>query len=147
MGQNMTRQYAIDHNASHLLFLAADMAPPPDAIPKLLEVNWPIVGGEVRTYCLSGPSVDVHPVTQKRYDFPVQTHMATAAFVLLERVLFKQIAWRYDIEAGMSDDPCLHLDALLMGFDTLVRKDCVGQHYPEAIGAIETRGHDMRIVP
>ena len=73
--------------------------------------------------------------------------MATAAFVMLTRALFKKVPWRYDMEMGMTDDPCLHFDAEQLGYPTLVRKDCIGRHFPEAIGAIETRGHDMRIVP
>jgi hypothetical protein len=33
-----------------------------------------------------------------------------------------------------------------LGVKTLVRKDVVGTHYPHAVGAIETRGYDRRVV-
>jgi len=140
-GQNLCTDFAVAAGASHLLFLAADLEPPPDAIPKLLELQWPIVGGEVTTYCLSGKPVE-------GYAFPVEAHMATAAFVMMERAVFNQLRWRWDREAGMSDDPCLHHDALtLLGIETYVRKDCIGIHHPTSIGAIETRfpGRDMTV--
>lgn len=137
--QNLATEYAVSCGASHLLFLAADLEPPPDALPKLLEVDHGLVGGEVSTYCLSGPDVDGYP-------FPVQRHMPTAAFVLIAREVFNVLRWRADGEAGMSDDPCYHHDAAtLLGVEALVRKDCVGVHHPIRIGAVETRGHDMAV--
>lgn len=140
MGQNIVTDYCCATWASYLLFMAADCCPPPDALPKLLEVKHPIVGGEVTTYCLSGPEVPGYP-------FPVQEHMATAAFVLLSRDVFRFIRWRWDIDAGMSDDPCLHHDCeKFLGWKTLVRKDVIGKHYPEQIGCIETRGYDREVL-
>jgi hypothetical protein len=145
LGQNITTMYTEDLGASHLLFMAADCCPPDLTIPKLLEVNWPIVGGEVTTYGLHGEAVMSNPRTFEAYDFPVEEHMATAAFVMIERDLLKRVRWRYDLVAGMSDDPCLHYDALMLGYPTLVRKDVIGLHYPECIGPIEDR-HADRIV-
>lgn len=139
LGQNLATEYAVSCGASHMLFLAADLEPPADCLPKLLEVDHPMVGGEVSTYCLSGPDVDGYP-------FPVQAHMPTAAFVLIAREVFNRLRWRADGEAGMTDDPCYHHDAAtLLGVEALVRKDCVGIHHPIRIGAIETRGHDMAV--
>ena len=139
MGQNLATDFSVSCGASHMLFLAADLEPPPDALPKLLEVDHPLVGGEVPTYCLSGPDVG-------GFGFPVQRHMPTAAFVLVARSVFNVLRWRADGEAGMSDDPCYHHDArTLLGVDALVRKDCVGVHHPIRIGPVETRGHDMAV--
>lgn len=139
MGQNIVTDFACAVGATHLLFLAADLAPDPDTLPKLLEMDHPLVGGEVSTYVLSGPKVD-------KYQFPVEEHMATAAYIMLARQVFNQLRWRWDADTGMTDDPCMHHDALhLLGIPTYVRKDCIGKHYPEAIGAIETRGHDMKV--
>lgn len=91
--------------------------------------------------CLSGSPVPKYTA------FPVQEHMATAAFIFIERQVFKRLRWRWDVEAGMTDDPCYHYDAkTLLGIDTYVRKDCIGRHFPEAIGGIETRGYDMKVV-
>lgn len=138
-GQNLASDYATSVGASHMLFLAADLMPPGDAISKLLAMDHPFVGGEVTTYCLHGPKVDGYP-------FPVEAHMPTAAFVLIRRDLFKVIKWRWDADAGMSDDPAYYHDALTYhGVQALVRKDCVGRHFPESIGPIESRGHDMTV--
>ncbi len=137
--QNLATEYAVSCGASHMLFLAADLEPPADCLPNLLEVDHPMVGGEVSTYCLSGPDVD-------GYGFPVQAHMPTAAFVLIAREVFNRLRWRADGEAGMTDDPCYHHDAAtLLGVEALVRKDCVGIHHPIRIGPVETRGHDMAV--
>jgi hypothetical protein len=139
-GQNLVTDYACATGASHLLFLAADCEPPSDAIPKLLEVDWPIVGGHVPTYCLDGPEVPGYP-------FPVRRHMATAAFVMLRRDLFRVMRWRWDLDTGMSDDPCLYWDAKRHhGYETYVRHDCVGTHHPAVIPAIEHRGYDLTVM-
>lgn len=139
MGQNLVTDYATHVGATHLLFMAADCEPPGDTLSKLLALDHPFVGGEVKTYCLSGEPVHGFP-------FPVEAHMPTAAFVLIRRDLFKPMKWRWDAEAGFSDDPAYYHDALAYhGVQALVRKDCIGRHYPDAIGPIETRGHDMAV--
>lgn len=140
-GQNLVSMRATDTGASHLLFMAADCRPPADALPKLLEMDWPLVGGEVSTYCLSGEAVTDYP-------FPVEEHMPTAAFVLILRDVFKAVRWRVDGERGMSDDPCYYDDVWrFFGVRGRVRKDVVGQHWPPAIGPIERRypNRDMSV--
>lgn len=138
-GQNLVTDYCVSTGASHLLFMAADCCPPPDALPKLLEVKHPFVGGEVPTYVFSGPAIAGYP-------FPCYWHMPTAAFVLIERKVFNRLRWRWDAEAGMSDDPAYAFDAkTLLGIDGMIRKDCVGKHFPEAIGSIETRGFNLEV--
>lgn len=134
-GQNLVADYCSTPGISHLLFLAADCTPPPDAIPKLLEVDHGIVGGHVATYCLFGDRVDGYPES-----WDVQAHMASAAFMLIRRDVFKRLRWRWDAEAGLSDDPAYHFDAMdLLEVPTYVRHTVVGRHYPESIGAVETR--------
>lgn len=140
MGRNLIHEYALHIGASHILFLDADLEPDPQTLPKLLELNHPIVGGEVSTYCLSGP-----PVTT--YSYPVQQHMNTAGYLLVNYDIFNRIRWRSNLREGLSDDPCFHIDALeLLGVPTYVRKDCVGIHYPLRVGPIETRGHDLSVI-
>jgi hypothetical protein len=135
-GRNIIIEYAVSiSDASHILFLDADTAPPADCINKLLEVDHPIVGGHVPTYCLNGPVVE-------KYPFLVEEHMNTAGFLLVDRGLFRYMRWRSDPDANMTDDPCWHYDALKFhNAPTYVRKDVVGKHYPESIGPIEQRGH------
>jgi hypothetical protein len=160
LGQNLASEYSAHVGASHMLFMAADCRPPADAISKLIEVDWPIVGGHVSTYCLDGPVVTQAARLVEEHlgsgiqrvvdwtDMDVRAHMPTAACVLLERDFFKQIKWRADGDLGMSDDPAMYYDAEhLFRLDppAVVRRDVVGRHYPECIGAIETRGHDMKV--
>lgn len=137
MGRNIVHDYAVGMRASHILFMDADTAPDPDTLPKLLEMQHPLVGGHVGTYCLSGPKVD-------KYSFPVEEHMNTAGYLLVASEVFTRIRWRN--EWNLTDDPCFHRDAIdFLGVPTYVRKDCIGKHYPESIGPIETRGHDMSV--
>lgn len=141
MGQNIVAEYANASGADWLLFLAADTKAPDDVIPKLLELNHPLCGPEIPTYCLSGPRVTQYP-------FPVEEQLISAAAIFIRRELFKVLRWRYDTEAGMSDDPAFRHDAwTLMGIKSYVRKDCVAQHFPAAIGPVESRfmGRDMRV--
>jgi hypothetical protein len=137
MGQNLVNDYCRSVGAQWLLFMAADCAPPADAVPRLLELHHPLVGGHVDTYCLSGPVV---PRFVPSHRDQIRQHMATAAFVLLHRSVFNRIGWRWDGDNGMSDDPCLHHDAEhLLGIPTYVHHGVEGHHYPRTIGAIETR--------
>ena len=137
-GRNLATHYAQDVGASHILFADADTIIPPDALPKLLAVDWPVAGGRVPTYCLSGPAVP-------GYDFPVTEHMNTAGFLLVARQAFSRLRWRLDADAGLTDDPCYHADAAELGWPTRVREDCVAAHYPMAIGPVEHRGHDLTV--
>lgn len=138
MGQNLVTDYAVSSHADWLLFMAADCQPPDDVAPRMLEMGHPLVAPNIPTYCLSGP--EVHD-----YTFPVQDVMASAACVFIHRDVFRRLRWRWDFEDG-SDDPCYHKDAIdLLGVRTYVRQDVTARHYPESVGAIEGRGHDMRV--
>ena len=144
LGQNLCSQRAHDMGASHMLFMAADCQPPADALPKLLAVSGGLVGGHVPTYCFAYPE----PIATYGPACPVVEHMPTAAFVLVRRDVFTALRWRTDRDLGMTDDPCYAHDAeRLLGVRPLVRLDVVGKHFPEAIGAIETRyaGRDMSV--
>lgn len=141
VGQNLVVDYAQSHpDCSHLLFLAADCMPSDDVIPRMLEMNYPLTAPFITTYGLKGPQVP-------GYDFPVMDAMASAAAIFIARSVFTKIRWRWDFDTGMTDDPCYHHDAkTLLGIPTHVRRDVIAKHYPETIGAIETRGHDMTVV-
>lgn len=142
-GRNFVQDYAVANGASHILFLDTDTRPPGDCISKLLELDWPMVGGNVGSYCLSGPVVEEHPLTAQPYDFPVQKHWNTAGFLLVGRDVFRYVKWRVDPDAGMSDDPCYDYDAMLRGWPTLVRKDVNGEHV-EALIPVEQRPEELR---
>lgn len=147
-GRNMISDYGVRPNAESyepfewILFVDSDMEIPSDSIKKLLEINWPIVGGEVPPYALSGPEVERHQARiwledgavwpkegwKQPFGFPVQQHWNTAGFLMVHRSLFRRLRWRVDPDAGMTDDPAYAWDALQMGWPTLVRKDLIGQH-------------------
>lgn len=134
VGQNLVVDYTQSiPEASHLLFLAADTGVPPDIFARMLEMGHPLVAPYIPTYGLRGRPVSGHP-------FPVEDVMASAAAIFIARDVFRRIRWRWDLDTGMSDDPCYHADARdLLGVPTLVRLDVQAKHYPEAIGAYETR--------
>lgn len=160
-GRNMLVDYAIDAKAEWILHLDTDLTPDPDCIPKLLEVDWPIVGGDVPSYCLSGETLEAHPckvwlevgqvwpqahparADGVPFGFPVQRHWNTAGFLLVHRSLFRRLRWRVDPDAGMTDDPCYAQDALMAGWPTLVRKDAIGRH--ATCAPMEARGLDLRV--
>lgn len=133
-GQNMVMDRCqADKAVDHLLFLAADTEVPRDIIPKMLEMNHPLCAPFISTYGLRGPRVT-------RYRYPVEEAMASAAAIFMSRPVFRALRWRWDLDAGMSDDPCFHHDALhLHGIPTLVRHDCQAEHHPRSIGAYDTR--------
>lgn len=144
MGQELCSEYATAEGATHMLFLAADLEPPPDCLPKLLEVDHPLVGGHVSTYCqgVNDPTLADYPA-----EWDVREQAMTAAFVLIARDLFKPIKWRWDPDLGMTDDPSYTHDAKTFhGVRTLVRRDVIGRHHPESIPAIEGRGYDLEVV-
>lgn len=141
MGQNLCTDFCSTPGIDWMLFLAADCRPPADAVERLLEVKHPLVGGHVPTYCLEGKLVIGYPL-----EWDVQAHMPTAAFVMIHRKIYTRLRWRWDAVNGMSDDPAYHYDAAtLMHTDAYVRHDVIGRHFPETIGAVETRGHDMTV--
>lgn len=140
MGQNLASEYASSGGFDWMLFMAADCCPPDDVFSKLWELDEPLCGPEIPTYCLTGEPQD-------RWPFPVHEQLISVACVLIRRDVFTRLRWRYDAALNMSDDPCYGFDAAtLLGVKSYVRKDIRARHFPEAIPAIEHRGHDMRVV-
>jgi hypothetical protein len=152
-GRNFVQDYAMrpDVAASHILFLDTDIRPDGDCISKLLELDWPMCGGNVGQYALSGPPVERRPpgpadarMDPIKYDFPVERHWNTAGFLLVGRDVFRRVRWRVDGDAAMSDDPCYDADATRLGYPTIVRKDLQGQHIDPLI-PVEMRTEDRMI--
>lgn len=124
-GRNLVREYALrDTDATHVLFLDSDVEPDPACVAKLLEIDHPVAGGDVPSYCLRGPTV-------VGYDFEVQEHWNTAGFLLVRRDVLRQVAWRWDPDTTTTDDPSFAQDVERAGFGrTWVRKDVTGYHAP-----------------
>jgi len=140
-GQNVVVEFCqSDPAVEWLLFLAADCAAPSNIVPAMLEMGHPLVAPFISTYGLRGEPVP-------GYDFPVEDAMASAAALFINRSVFRKIRFRWDLDTGMSDDPCFHADARdLLGVPTHVRMDVLARHYPEAVGDYESRGYDTEVV-
>jgi hypothetical protein len=155
MGRNMIAQYAIqDPSVTHILGLDGDVAPPPDILPNLLAVDYPLVAAKIPTYCMRGPRLAINPRNEKHvYSARWQiedTQMSSAGAWLIEREVFQSLRWRTDPALGLSDDPAyLHDIKKVLGVDPpiLQRGDTIAHHWPAAIGPIETRLTDPSLVP
>jgi hypothetical protein len=139
--RNMCIEYAMQTGASHLLFIDADIVPPSDIIPKLLQVNHSAVGGLV--HGRGAHSSSRYVFGQKScgmegdppYEIIVAEH-SNIGFTMIERKLFEAIRLRWgtsyypDGRINMtSDDPAFHLDCFLrFGHWMKIRTDVIGQH-------------------
>lgn len=149
-GRNLLTDIAVDNGAEWLFFMDADTEHPPDALPRLLELDHPLTGCHVPTYCLDGPPArkGLHAnaaEAAKWLKMDVRVHMNTAGSCLVRRDLFRLLRWRHDPDAGMTDDPCYHHDARQLGVEWLVRHDCLATHHPQSIGPLEGRPHDLSV--
>lgn len=135
-GRNLIIERAMEAGAEWVLFLDSDLTPDPRSVAKLLDMDWPIVGGDVPSYCLGGELV-------ANWTYPVEKHWNTAGYLLVHRRVFSQIRWRTDLSVGLTDDPAFAADANRLGYPTFVRKDCVGTHAP--LIPVEARSVDRRI--
>lgn len=139
-GRNLVQDWALrDGDVSHIFFVDSDLMVPADSVVKMMEVNRPLVGGNVPAYCLGVG----HPLRDE-FPFPVSTHWNTAGYLLVSRPVFRRVRWRTDLDIGMTDDPCYAADTEEAGFGpTWVRKDIIGIH--GHLAPMEERGHDRVI--
>jgi len=149
MGRNLAHEFAQrDPSITHLLFLDTDVAPPVDAIERLLEVaeRYPshgLIGGDVPLYGLSGEQVEGAPP-----HWDLRAHWTSAGFLMVSRAAFRRLRWRWDLEAGCTDDPAFAEDAIAAGFGvTVVRHSVIGQHFPpNVLYPFQERGHRLSLV-
>lgn len=146
MGRNAISEWAMRAGVDWVMHVDSDTRLPDDVLPRLLELDWPICGAEIPTYCLRGEAVTHHPTKDTPYPWPVEHYLVqTAGALLVHRELFRRLRWRTDVERGLTDDPCYCSDARDLGFPVLVRRDVVGEHWPRSIPAVEYRGHDLAV--
>lgn len=138
LGHNLVGTYAVEVAAAgHALFLASDTQAPDDVLPRLLELDVAASACHIPTYCLDGPRSARFP------DWDVREHMESCACMLLRRDVVRRIKWRFDPDAGMTDDPCMHADlADLLGEPVYSRHDVQAAHWPASIPPIEARHSD-----
>lgn len=137
--RNMCIEFTIQTDCSHLLFIDADIIPPLDIIPKLLEVGHDAVGGYVKG---RGAHAECEYVFgEKRrylangYEL-IEAEHGNIGYTMLSRKLIENIRFRYGVsrypdgrEHAISDDPAFHLDAFIkFGNWMVIRKDVVGRH-------------------
>jgi hypothetical protein len=143
IARNMCIEYAMQTGASHLLFIDADIVPPLDIIPKLLEVNKLTVGGLVHgrgvhsgaTY-LFGEKNRTPMLVPNGATQIVECEHSNIGFTMIKRDVFEQVRFRYGIGAypdgrkhNVSDDPAYHLDTFLKFNEWHhVRMDVLGRH-------------------
>lgn len=138
-GRNLIQEFALRRRkVSHILFLDSDLVVPPDSISKLVEMDHPIVGGDVPSYCMNGEP-------QSQFSYPVHAHWNTAGFLMVQREVARRVAWRTDVyDSGNTDDPAYAAAVEELGFGkTYVRKDLIGAHKP-LVGLLR-RGHDLKV--
>jgi hypothetical protein len=142
--RNMCIEYAMQTEASHLLFVDADIIPPLDIIPKLLEVNEDAVAGLVygrgaHKACpyVFGEKRHFQMVDSNNRPFMVkEAEHANIGFTMISRKLFEATRFRWgtshypDGRVNMtSDDPAFHLDSYLKwGKWMFIRMDVEGRH-------------------
>lgn len=145
--RNMCIEYAMQTNSEALLFIDADIIPPLDIIPKMLEV---INAGEDAVCGLvngRGAHKNCQYVFQsKGYEVIVgaqcqRVEHANIGFTMLSSRLFNQVRFRYGYSEypdgrkhTVSDDPAYHLDAFIkFGKWPVIRMDVVGNHVGELL--------------
>lgn len=142
--RNMCIEFAMQTEASHLLFVDADIIPPLDIIPKLLEVNEDAVAGLVHgrgTHSnlpyVFGEKRQFQMVDAQNRPFMVkEAEHANIGFTMISRKLFEATRFRWgtshypDGRVNMtSDDPSFHLDSYLKwGKWMYIRLDVIGRH-------------------
>lgn len=155
LGRNMISQHAIDDpNVTHIMGLDGDVKPPSDILPKLLAVDYPLVCAHIPTYCFGAPNIYINPRNNDQ-DYPASWRvqpipLSSAGAWLVERWVFSSLRWRTDPALGMTDDPSYLYDAKhVLGIDPpiLQRTDTIAEHWPAAIGPIETRLPNPSLVP
>ena len=138
-GRNLSTEAALrDPSVSHVLFLDSDVSPAANSIPELSRLKRPLAGGEISTYCLSGPKV----ITSDQKI--VEEHWNTAGYLLVRRDVLRSVRWGWDPDGGLTDDHWYQQSAEKLGFGvTWVHKGIVGTHLP--LCPLETRGIDRTI--
>lgn len=137
IARNMALGAARSLGASHILFVDSDVVVPHNAIPKLLEVKKPVVGGLVHGRGAHAHAQYVFGVraTYNLHGSPVVIcDHGTCGFMLIERKVFERVSFRWgpswkDPKVTLSEDPAFCEDAERLGFGPMhIRMDVVGRH-------------------
>lgn len=137
--RNMARAYMLRMDATHLLFIDADVIVYPDGLQKLLALDRAVCGGLVpgrgahsHVYYVFGPhrSVPEHP------DVIECTH-GTCGYMLVRRDVLSTLAFRFGASReipgrALSEDPAFCSDAFLNGFGRYwIHKEVKAEHWDD----------------
>lgn len=136
IARNMARTYALSVNASHLMFVDADVIVQPDGLERLLALNHPLCGGYVPG---RGAHASAHYVFGERWrrgDLIGCAH-GTLGYSLIARELFEVISFRYGPHptvrtTRLSEDPCFAADAERFGVqEWLIDTTITAEHWDD----------------
>lgn len=129
-------------NYTAVLYVDSDISITADIVEKMLEVDRPLVGVDVPSYCLTGPIVSENP--------RIEEHWTTAGCLLVNAPAFYDLPWFHNSYLNLSDDPTFQsiAERLLRREGTVtmdtpygmtwVRKDVQARHHGQ-LSAVEER--------
>jgi hypothetical protein len=137
--RSMCIEYAMQADATHLLFVDADIIPPLDIIPKLLEADKLTVGALVHGRGIHSNLTYVFGEKRRFWNGShelIECEHSNTGFCLIARRVFEQIRFRYGTTeypdgrcVFISECPAFHFDVLKkFGEPHYVRADVVGKH-------------------
>jgi hypothetical protein len=157
MGRNLIIDHALRGGHDYIYFADCDISVPDNVLVKLMDLCWPVTAAHVPTYCLGINATMARDVTEAvghrwkqirasaNLGGDVRVHWTTAGSLLVHRDVFRRVPWRWDPDAGDTDDPATQHEMEKLGYPTLVRHDVIATHWPQNIMGLEQRGHDRRV--
>ena len=79
------------------MYVDSDIELTADVVEKMLEIDRPIVGVDVPSYCLTGKTINESP--------RVEEHWTTAGCMLVNAPAFYDLPWYHNAYLNLSDDP------------------------------------------
>jgi hypothetical protein len=96
-GEDCTEQNIGVVNYEAVLYIDSDVVLTAEIVEKLLEVDRPLVGGDIKAYGLSGKQISTDP--------PIQEHWNSAGCLLVNSPAFYDLPWSHNAWLNLSDDP------------------------------------------
>lgn len=96
-GEDCTEENIGVVNYEAILYIDSDVVLTSEIISKLLEVDRPIVGGDIKAYCLTGKKISDNP--------PIEEHWNSAGCLLVNAPAFYDLPWFHNAWLNLSDDP------------------------------------------
>jgi hypothetical protein len=90
-------------NFEAVLYVDSDIVLTAEIVEKLLEVDRPLVGGNVGAYGLSGKVIS--------HDPPIEEHWNSAGCLLVNAPAFYDLPWFHNAFLNLSDDPSFQVQA------------------------------------